>query len=95
MVKVFSCQSFTRADNSFMKWLTNVLINALVPGTVQRIRIDPDYLPGLVAPKAAPFQPQKPNPPGPPAPDYEALYKRFKSRKPSKPSGRHDRGVGF
>jgi hypothetical protein len=76
-----------------MNWLTRLLF----PGTSKGIRIRPDHLPGLKAPKAAPFVPRLHKPEERSEDTIKALYKRFLEGGGSSAAKRNkrDRGVGF
>lgn len=76
-----------------MKLIT-YLLNLLTGSSGKAVRIDPDHLPGLRAPKPAPFRPARPAPAPGPEVDYWTMYRNYKTsnRKSPKPI---DRGVGF
>jgi hypothetical protein len=76
-----------------MKLIT-YLLNLLIGSTGKSVRIDPDHLPGLRAPKPAPFRPSRPESEPGPEVDYGTMYRNYKAskKKPTKPI---DRGVGF
>ncbi len=76
-----------------MKWITNLLF----PGTAKTIRIRRDHLPGLKAPKAAPFVPRLPKPAENSEDNIKALYERFIAGggKAASKGNKRDRGVGF
>jgi hypothetical protein len=84
------------ADSSFMKWLTSLLSRWIFGNKGGTIRIDPDHLPGLRAPKAKPRYPvDYPRPKSPPGTDIDALYRRFYKSQigkliPIKPEKRKD-----
>lgn len=76
-----------------MTWL----IHMLFPSTRQSVRISPNHLPGLRAPKAAPKVPHLAPTPEQKQPVIEQQYERFRASRGSQPTQRkkQDRGVGF
>jgi hypothetical protein len=69
-----------------MKWLTTLLGKWFFGNKGGTIRIDPDHLPGLRAPKPKPrFPIEYPRPQTPPGTDIETIYWRFYKSRIGKP----------
>jgi hypothetical protein len=75
----------------------NWLLKLIFPGTRTGVRINPNHLPGLVAPKPAPFTPRLEKPEDKSEENIKDLYKRFiaSGGKPATSRKKKDRGVGF
>lgn len=70
-------------------WLLVILARVL-GFKAERIRIDPDFLPGLRAPKPAPPRPSIPPRPEPERESIEEVYRRFKQLKLNKQHPKSD-----
>ena len=94
-MKAVKCQGYgAHADKGSMKWLTDI-IHILFP-TGQRIKVDPDHLPGLRPPRSASRTPVPPPETVRPTPsDIDGIYARFVKAGGHKTKKKQDRGVGF
>ena len=67
-----------------MKLILKDLLARVFPGRYRPVKIDPNHLPGLTPPTAAPFRPTKSEPEKMPEPNYEEMYEKFKKSESSK-----------
>lgn len=93
----FSCQGLLpHADSEFMTKRQTSHLGRVIFGGGKRVKIDPDFLPGLRPPKVAPRLPDgvRRHAPEISGPDIAALYKRFLASGAGKKRKRpNDRGM--
>ena len=62
----------------------NWLMKLLFPSLNQRVRINPDHLPGLKPPTISPIRPTRKPPERDAGPDLDGMYRRYKASPASK-----------
>ena len=77
-----------------MKWLIELINKFITNG--KKVKVDPDHLPGLRAPRSSPKSPvPPPEAIRPKEYDIDGIYESFLAAGDTNENDKHDRGVGF